>query len=128
MTTDKQVKETATIPNSAKQLDAIPKDYRAFLDSLKAKIRSSQVKAAVAVNNELISLYWEIGSAVHKKQKEESWGAKTIEKLAKDLKSTIPSMKGFSFTNIKYMVQFAKAYPDFLISQQPVGQIQKKSN
>lgn len=32
-------------------------------------------------------------------------------------------MKGFSITNVKYMAQFAKEYPDFLISQQAVGQI-----
>jgi len=32
-------------------------------------------------------------------------------------------MKGFSLTNVKYMAQFAKEYPDFPISQQPVGQI-----
>ena len=32
-------------------------------------------------------------------------------------------MKGFSLTNIKYMVQFAREYPDFAISQQVVGQI-----
>lgn len=32
-------------------------------------------------------------------------------------------MKGFSLTNIKYMIQFAKEYPDFKISQQLVGQI-----
>ena len=32
-------------------------------------------------------------------------------------------MRGFSLTNIKYMVQFAKEYPDFLISQQLVGRI-----
>lgn len=32
-------------------------------------------------------------------------------------------MKGFSRTNVKYMAQFAKEYPDFLIGQQAVGQI-----
>lgn len=71
----------------------------------------------------LISLYWEIGSRVYLKQKSEGWGSKTIENLAKDLKSAFPDMKGFSLTNIKYMVQFAKEYPDFTISQQAVGQI-----
>jgi predicted nuclease of restriction endonuclease-like (RecB) superfamily len=98
-------------------------DYRAFLEALKTRIRSSQIKAAVAVNKELIHLYWEIGTEVLKKQQMDGWGAKTIEKLAKDLKSALPGMKGFSLTNIKYMVQFATAYPNFLISQQAVGQI-----
>ena len=99
------------------------KEYKAFFKDIKEKILTSQVKAALAVNHELINLYWEIGSKIHLKQKDEGWGAKTVENLAKDLKSTFPEMKGFSLTNIKYMVQFAKEYPEFAISQQVVGQI-----
>jgi predicted nuclease of restriction endonuclease-like (RecB) superfamily len=99
------------------------KEYKEFFKEIKERILTSQVKAALAVNHELINLYWEIGSKIHLKQKDEGWGAKTIENLAKDLKSTFPKMKGFSLTNIKYMVQFAKEYPEFAISQQVVGQI-----
>jgi predicted nuclease of restriction endonuclease-like (RecB) superfamily len=99
------------------------KEYKTFFQDIKKKIISTQLKAAIAVNKELISLYWEIGSKVYQKQKKEGWGLKTIQKLANDLKSTFPNMKGFSLTNIKYMVQFAKEYPDFTISQQLVGQI-----
>lgn len=66
------------------------KEYKAFFKEIKEKILTSQVKAALAVNHELINLYWEIGSKIHLKQKDEGWGAKTIENLAKDLKSTFP--------------------------------------
>lgn len=97
--------------------------YGELLKEIKEKIRISQIKAALSVNQELIKLYWEIGNAVFEKQEEEGWGAKTIEKLGKDLKSAFPSMRGFSLTNLKYMVQFAKEYPEFSISQQVVGQI-----
>lgn len=110
----KSVEQTQTI---------VTKEYKIFLKEIKEKILSSQVKAALAVNRELLTLYWEIGSKILLKQKSEGWGAKTVENLAKDLKSAFPNMKGFSLTNIKYMVQFAKEYPDFTISQQPVGQI-----
>lgn len=106
-----------------RSLSLIPNEYRIFFQEIKEKISASQVKAAIAVNRELITLYWEIGSRVHLKQMSEGWGAKTIEKLAKDLKSTFPNMQGFSITNLKYMVQFAKVYQDFSISQQVVGQI-----
>ena len=95
------------------------KEYKTFFKEIKEKILTSQIKAALAVNHELINLYWEIGSKIHLKQKDKGWGSKTVENLAKDLKS----MKGFSLTNIKYMVQFAKEYPEFTISQQVVGQI-----
>ena len=101
----------------------ISKEYKILFQEIKKKIISSQIKAALAVNKELITLYWEIGSKVYLKQNSEGWGSKTIEKLAKDLKSALPDMRGFSLTNIKYMVQFAKGYPDFTISQQAVGQI-----
>ncbi len=101
----------------------LSKEYKRLLKEIKAKVLSSQLKAAVAVNRELIRLYWEIGSTVYQKQKSEGWGSKTIEKLAKDLKFTFPRMKGFSRTNICYMVQFAKEYPDHEFVQQLVGQI-----
>jgi predicted nuclease of restriction endonuclease-like (RecB) superfamily len=95
----------------------IPKEYGVLLKEIKDKILSSQVKAALAVNRELIALYWEIGSKIHLKQKNDGWGAKTIENLSKDLKSSFPNMQGFSFRNLKYMVHFAKEYPDFAIGQ-----------
>jgi predicted nuclease of restriction endonuclease-like (RecB) superfamily len=101
----------------------IPIGYPELFEILKEKIRSSQIKAALAVNCELLSLYWEIGTKILLKQKNEGWGSKIVETLSKDLRSAFPDMKGFSITNVKYMVQFAKEYPDLTISQQPVGQI-----
>lgn len=35
--------------------------YNDFLKGLKARIRQAQVKAALAINRELILLYWQIG-------------------------------------------------------------------
>ena len=99
------------------------KEYKAFFKEIKEKILTSQIKAALAVNHELIHLYWEIGSKIYLKQKEEGWGAKTIENLANDLKSAFPEMKGFSHRNLKYMVHFAKEYPALAIGQQVVAQI-----
>jgi len=101
----------------------VPKEYKTFLKEIKERILSSQLKAAVAVNRELIVLYWEIGSAVGKKQQEEGWGAKTVEKLANDLKSSFPDMKGFSIRNIRFMVQFAREYDNCEIVKQLVSQI-----
>ncbi len=111
--------QTLTEQNNAIDL----KEYKTFFQDIKKKIISTQLKAAIAVNKELISLYWEIGSKVYQKQKNEGWGFKTIEKLANDLKSSFPNMKGFSLRNLHYMVKFAREYPDFLIVQQAVAQI-----
>lgn len=38
------------------------KEYKTFFKEIKEKILTSQVKAALAVNHELVNLYWEIGS------------------------------------------------------------------
>lgn len=110
------------IANSKDQAE-LSQTYFETLNKLKEKIRSTQIKAMIKVNQELIQLYWEIGVAISEKQEKEGWGAKTIERLAKDLKDAFPHTKGFSRTNISYMVQFAKEYPEIEIIQQLVGQI-----
>ena len=102
---------------------SLPDNYDEFLHSLKERIRQSQVKAALAVNRELVLLYWQIGQDILQRQSQEGWGAKVIEKLAKDLKAEFREMKGFSRTNLLYMRSFAKAYPDEQIVQQLAGQI-----
>ncbi|MBD2259456.1 PDDEXK nuclease domain-containing protein [Pseudanabaena sp. FACHB-2040] len=98
-------------------------NYSAFLSDLKGRIRAAQVKAALAVNTELIQLYWQIGSEILRKQEQEGWGAKIIDRLAGDLKREFPDIKGFSRSNLKYMRAFAEAYPEGQIGQQVAGQI-----
>ena len=98
-------------------------NYAAFLNGLKARIRLAQVKAALAVNQELILLYWQIGRDILTRQQTEGWGAKVIQQLAKDLKREFPDMRGFSRSNLLYMRAFAEAYPEEAIVQQAAGQI-----
>lgn len=98
-------------------------DYDAFLRNLKDRIRKAQVRAALAVNAELVLLYWQIGCEILTRQAKEGWGAKVIRQLADDLKQEFPDMKGFSRTNLLYMRAFADAYPDITIVQQLAGQI-----
>lgn len=106
----------------------LPDDYDAFLSNLKERIRTAQVRAALAVNQELILLYWQIGRDILTRQKQQGWGAKVIERLAKDLKKSFPDLKGFSRTNLLYMRAFAQAYPDDQIVQRTVGQLPWRHN
>jgi predicted nuclease of restriction endonuclease-like (RecB) superfamily len=103
-------------------------DYAAFLNGLKNRIRTAQVRASLAVNQELIRLYWQIGNEILTRQKQEGWGAKVIERLAKDLKREFPDMTGFSQTNLKYMRSFAEAYSEVEISQRCVDQLPWRHN
>src|SRR5215213_9458151 len=98
-------------------------NYAEFLQSLKERIAAAQVKAALAVNRELVLLYWQIGREILERQKAQGWGAKVIEQLSKDLRFAFPEMKGFSRANLLYMRALAEAYPDEEFVQQAVGQI-----
>jgi len=100
-----------------------PEEYEAFLHGLKERIRTAQVRAALAVNRELTLLYWQIGQDILLRQQQQGWGAKVVTKLAKDLQKEFPAIRGFSRTNLLYMRAFAEAYPDEAIVQQVAGQI-----
>lgn len=97
--------------------------YSDFLSALKTRIRHAQVRAALAVNRELVLLYWQIGRGILSRQNEQDWGSKVIERLARDLKQEFPDIKGFSPRNLKYMRSFAEAYPDGPIVQEVLAQI-----
>lgn len=78
-------------------------DYIDWFIQLKTKIQQSRLKATLAINRELILLYWQIGKEIIERQKQYQWGDKVLDTLAKDLKLTFPEMKGLSKTNLKYM-------------------------
>jgi len=101
----------------------LPADYTAWLAELKTRIHTAQQRAALAVNRELVLLYWQIGRDILARQGREGWGAKVIERLAQDLRNAFPDMKGFSRANLMYMRAFAEAWPDGEIVQQAVGQL-----
>lgn len=107
-------------------MNDLPSDYSAWLNTLKHNIRHAQQKAALAVNQELLTLYWQIGNDILIRQRQQGWGAKVIRQLAGDLQSAFPDMKGFSRANLLYMRAFAEAWPEFGGEpnvQQAVGQI-----
>jgi len=100
-----------------------PAGYAAWLAEVKARVQTAQQRAALAVNHELIWLYWQIGRDILARQVEQGWGAKVIDRLAHDLRSAFPEMKGFSRANLMYMRAFAEAWGDAEIVQQLVGRL-----
>jgi predicted nuclease of restriction endonuclease-like (RecB) superfamily len=98
-------------------------DYPVLLEALKSRIRAAQVKAALAVNRELVLLYWELGQRILESQKREGWGAKVIDRLVADLRYSFPEMTGLSRRNLQCMRSFAEEFPDAQIVQQLVAQI-----
>jgi predicted nuclease of restriction endonuclease-like (RecB) superfamily len=101
----------------------LAEDYPAFLKELKQSIRDAQLRASVAVNSELVLLYWRIGRDILFRQERERWGTKVIDRLSGDLKKSFPEMKGFSPRNLKYMRAFAEAWPEEAFVQEALAQI-----
>lgn len=96
--------------------------YLEFIDDLKNQIKTAKIKAHLAVNRELVLLYFTIGNAILEKVEKEEWGSKVIEKISQDLCKEFPEMKGLSTRNLKYMRQFAELCAK-VIGQRPVAQL-----
>lgn len=94
----------------------VPADYPALLADIKQRVRHAQTRAMLAVNAELIRLYWDIGALIEQRQKREGWGTAVIPRLAKDLHNELPEEKGFSERNIKRMLAFYREYPHLAAS------------
>ena len=103
---------------------SINSEYKNWLRELKANIKRTQIKASLAVNSELIRLYWDLGKQIVEKQENTQWGSGFIDQLSKDLKEEFPNMGGFSVSNIKYCKQFYLFYfEQFSIVEQVALQI-----
>jgi len=101
----------------------LDKSYGELIHSLKQEIVAARVKAHLAVNAELITLYWKIGKHILSLQKEQGWGSKVINRISQELRHEFPDMKGLSSRNLVYMQTFAKAYPDSEFTQQVAAKI-----
>lgn len=97
--------------------------YGQVLAALKQRIQAAQLRAGLAVNSELVLLYWHIGTEILQNQKRQGWGAKVIDRLSVDLRDAFPRMQGFSPRNLKYMRAFAEAWPEVEFVQRAVAQI-----
>ncbi|HEK1008806.1 TPA: DUF1016 family protein [Pseudomonas putida] len=104
-------------------LSISPKGYGGWLIDLKGRTHNAQQRATLAVNRELVQLYWQIGLDILTRQARQGWGAKAIERLAQDLRATFPDMNGFSPRNLKYMRAFAEAWPEAAFVQQAAAQL-----
>jgi len=78
-------------------------EYKIWIESLKNKFRSSQIKASIKVNTTLLEFYWDLGGQIVQKQEEYKWGSGFLEKLSRDLSAEFPDVKGFSRRNLEHI-------------------------
>ena len=87
-------------------------EYPSFLRGLTLRIAQAQRSATLAVNRELILLYWQVGRDIVARQAAFGWGGSIIDRLARDLALEAPGMEGLSARNLWRMRAFYLAYAD----------------
>lgn len=100
-----------------------PVGYVEWLADLKSRVQAARQRAALSVNVEQLALYRHIGLSLLQRQAEQGWGARVIDRLSHDLREAFPEMRGFSARNLRFMRDFAKAWPDEEIWQQTVAKL-----
>lgn len=115
------------MPVAGSSID-LPQEYASFFAGVKERIKQDRLKAQLSANSIQILMYWDLGQEILKKQKEEGWGAKVIDRLSADLREEFPEMSGFSARNLKDMRKFAQCWPDREKVQRTAAQIPWRNN
>lgn len=99
--------------NTDKSINILDKDYTQWLKALSSRYRSSQIKAAVKVNEEMLRFYWELGRDIVSLKAESRWGSGFMKRLSRDLKDLNAESACFSQTNLLYMKNFYCLYQSY---------------
>jgi hypothetical protein len=100
------------VEKSVKQpFTPMPSGYAELLEDLKGRIRQARISAGLAVNQELLLLYYGIGLELDRRDRLEAWGSGIINRLSQDLRQVFPEMEGLSPRNLRRMRAFYRAYP-----------------
>lgn len=117
---ESEIAAKAVVPRQG--TSELPAGFFELIDDLKSVVRGAHVRAQLKVNTEMIKMYWDIGRAILERQREEEWGTKVIDRISAELRTEFPNQRGFSRSNVKYMRQMARTWPE-PIGQQAVGQL-----
>ena len=113
---------SAMFPVPAASID-MPADYAVWLAEIKARVHGERLRTVLAANAAMVLLYWDIGYSILQRQSEQGYGTRVIDRLAGDLRTAFPEMKGFSPRNLKYMRAFAAAWTDRQVVQEALAQV-----
>jgi len=101
--------------------ELVSREYKEWVESLKNKFRTSQIKASIKVNTTLLEFYWDLGEQIVKMQEEYKWGSGFLEKLSHDLSAEFTGVKGFSKRNLELIRKWYQFW------QQVVSQMESKN-
>lgn len=94
------------------------KSYLSWIVDLAKRYRTSQIKAATKVNEDMLRFYWSVGEDIEKKQLENLYGSHFYENLSKDLKHELGLKQGLSPSTLKYMRYFYQLYSQLVENRQ----------
>ena len=94
--------DTLELRSSQQTIDAV--------NLLKTAILQSQARAANAVNQEQLALYYGVGRFLSLNTRNKNWGAGMIKSISQRLRSEIPGLRGFGETNLRNMRLFYEAW------------------
>ena len=88
----------------------IDREYATWVQDISKRFKRSQIKAATAVNSEMLLFYWELGADIVEKKMLSGYGSNFYNNLSIDLRAFIPDAKSFSPRNLRYMAEFYELY------------------
>ncbi len=89
-------------------------DIGADLTKILNLIESHRQNAYRKINEELVTMYYEIGEYLSKEVSEKEWGSKVIEQIAQEIKDVYPTLKGFSEATEEFCVRNRRRLPTHL--------------
>ena len=93
-------------------------DCAEWIESLSTRYRESQIKAAVAVNTEMLKFYFGLGRDIAIMEKAQPWGSGFLKRVSSDLKRKMPEAECFSVNNLIYMRCFFGLYASVIFTPQ----------
>ena len=84
--------------------------HKNAVDIIKTAILQSQARAAKAVNQEQLALYYGIGRYISANTRNHGWGTGVLKQISDSLRLELPGLRGFSETNLKNMRLFYEAW------------------
>ena len=110
------------------ELMRLDEEYRSWIHELGDRYKTSQIKASIRVNNEMLMYYWSVGKDITERHADSKWGNKFFQTMSIDMCDMIPNAKGFSPTNLRYMMRFYELFKDIVIVPQVGEQFEMVSN
>ena len=109
------------------ELMRLDEEYRSWMRELGSRYKTSQIKASIRVNNEMLMYYWSVGKDITERHADSRWGNKFFQNMSMDMADMIPNVKGFSPTNLRYMMRFYGLFQDISIVPQVEEQVMEKN-